>query len=292
MSALGEIITKRSSFQTYITFKLLADHALVQDSFDGYAYFRWLDDQIDVHAKTKKERIFCIQRQKKIIALAYAKKQCFPLLPEEHLIYSLIISHPDSHSKLASFIKNFISIIEFDAKRKYVIISGKELIWYSKTLAVAVIDCIEYFINHNFPYPASPQQYNAAIGAHITHMLRDYYEDLEEGFINIPSEYLSSHNIHPQDTASPAFTDWVKQRVHEARINLDSGMKYWDNLPVLRSKIAAHWYCTRFLTVIRKIEKDRFVLRTFYPRKRHFFSYILILRACIIVIFRHFTRYG
>lgn len=290
MTSLGEAITRKSSLQTYITFKLLADKALTQNSYRGYAYFRWVDDEIDVRLNSKKDRIEFINRQKQIINNAYENRSVSNLAPEEKLIVDLIATNRNKTSKLHSFIYNFVRIIEFDASRKDKRITKKELNWYSEILAIAVIDCIEYFINHDYIYPDSANQYKAAVAAHITHMLRDYYEDLDEGFINIPEEYLLSHNIKPEDVQTEAFRDWVKSQVNLARKYFRQGMTYWKNLPVLRGKLAAFWYCTRFEKVLDMIENDRYILRHDYPRKNNPGSYIKILLVGLKVVIIHFIR--
>lgn len=290
MTSLGEIITRKSSIQTYITFKLLADKNLVKDSMNGYAYFRWFDDEIDLSRKTRKYLIRLINRQKKIINAAYSSRKLTNLLPEEKLIIDLIASNRDKKSKLGSFITNFINIIEFDAIRKGTTVTRKELKRYSETLAVAVIDCIQYFINHTFHYPCVPQQYHAAIGAHITHMLRDYHEDLGEGFINIPREYLCKYGITPRDTNSKAFRNWVKHQVSLARQYLRSGMAYWADLPVFRGKLAAFWYCCRFVGVLNTIENDGYILRRRYHRKKSPVSYLKILWMGLRVMAAHSTH--
>ena len=41
--------------------------------------------------------------------------------------------------------------------------------------------------------------------------------DIDNGFINIPVEYLETHGIHPGDTDSPPFLRWVRERVGLAR---------------------------------------------------------------------------
>lgn len=287
MSTLGERITRKSSLQTYVTFKLLADRPLVKDSMSGYAYFRWLDDEIDVRRTAKLDRVAFIKRQKHIINAAYANRHTDSLVPEERLITGLISTNRDRKSKLGSFISNFIKIIEFDAARKGSPVTGKELEWYSETLSVAVIDCIEYFINHGFAYPKSPKQYRAAVGAHIVHMLRDYYEDLDEGFINIPKEYLDKHGIDPGETGTTAFQNWVRGQVTLARRYLSQGMEYWAELPVLRGKLAAFWYCSRFENVLDTIENDGYVLRHRYRRKHNPARYVAILWMAIRVVSAH-----
>jgi phytoene/squalene synthetase len=283
---LGERITRKSSLQSYITFKILADKPYTRVCCNGYGYFRWVDDQVDERLKTRKSRVAFMRRQDKIVSSAYADKTVPDLAPQERLITDLIVSDREDR-RLRSFIMNFLRIISFDARRIGMRVTKMQLAWYSKTLAVAVTDCIQYFIDHDFAYPESPNRYGAAIGAHITHMLRDYYEDLDAGFINIPTEYLRSHGIGPGDTDSVAFRLWVMDRVASARRYLQNGMEYWEALPIFRGKLAAYWYCVRFTGVLDTIEKDGFVLRRSYPRKKSPLRYLKIITMAVQVALAH-----
>lgn len=287
----GEKITRNSSLQTYFIFKLLADKTLSGQSFDGYAYFRWLDDEIDLRLKTKADRLALIRRQKQIIASAYANKQTSRLTTEEQLIVDLIATNRQKNSKLGSFIFNFLQIIEFDAQRQGTLTGRSQLSWYTRTLAIAVTDCIEYFINHDFAYPHTAHEYDAATGAHITHMLRDYHEDLEEGYFNIPKEYLEKHHLRPEDVDSVAFHSWVKGQIKLARQYFQSGLVYWSSLPTFKSKLAAYLYYARFKGVLDTIERDQYVLRKRYSRKKNLFSYLnIVYMACSAAYMHLFHR--
>jgi len=291
MFSLAETITRKSSLQTYITIRLLVDRKLMQQCFQAYAYFRWLDDQIDLVYKTKKERLACIKRQRSII-----QQSCDNILPkklslEEQLIVDLIKSNRDKNSKLGLFVFSFFDIIAFDAVRKGTLISQKDLDWYSKTLSIAVTSGIEYFIHSRYIYPFSKHHYDAGIAAHIAHMLRDYHEDLDEGFFNIPKEYLVKHGMKPNDVNTIAFRNWVKHRVKLGRRLLQTGKTYIRTLPVLRGKLAAYWYCCRFENVLDSLEKDQFILHAKYPRHFNVGLHWNMLKTFITVCFTH-LRYN
>lgn len=292
MASLAETITRNSSIQTYVTIKFFVDKLLVNDCFKAYAYFRWLDDEIDIRRRTRKSRIGFIKNQKIIIQKSYLGKMPAILSPHEKLIAELILTNPDKKSKLGSFILNFFRIIEFDAYRKNSLVSQKELMWYSKTLSMAVTDGIEYFVNHNFNYPRSDDHYRAGIAAHIIHMLRDYREDIDEGFINIPKEYLQKHQIQPGDLHSASFRDWVKDQTSLARNNLRLGKQYISMLPVLKGKIVAYLYCARFEMFLNIFEKDGLNLRRHYSCKSNLINYLRVIWITIQVVIRHIFQFG
>lgn len=264
--ALARAITKHSSRQTYYTIKLLVDKPLVADCYKAYAYFRWADDQVDEPEISKKTYTDFVTRQTKIITAAYKHEPLPPLLPQEKMVVELIKADTQTNSKLKSFITNFWAIIQFDAQRKGTVVSQKQLHWYSQTLGKAVTDGILYFIGNKTEYPRAKNQYDAAIAAHLIHMLRDYREDVTAGYVNIPQEYLIKNQITATDWQHPLFKAWVKNQLVFARTLMESGKHYIESLPGFKCQLAAMWYCARFERLLPQIEGDHYILRDYYRR--------------------------
>ena len=284
---LARFITFSSSKQSYYTARLLVDSDLVDDCHRAYAYFRGVDDVVDVSSKSMEERVTFIERQRILINQLYANIRPGDLTPEEEIIADLISHDRGDDSGLRSFINNFFAIIEFDAYRKGRLITQGELTWYSDCLGKAVTDAIQYFIRNGHPYPANEAHYKAATAAHITHMLRDMYMDIAEGYINIPQEYLEANNLTPDDVNSPLFRAWVKERVILARRFIFEGKGYLDELDVLRCKIAGYWYCARFEVVLDTIEGDGYNLREQYAERNKIATWLKMAWLGIYITVKH-----
>jgi phytoene/squalene synthetase len=289
-AALAQTITHQGSKQTYYTARLMVDKDLTGDFFRSYAYFRWMDDMIDVHAKTEEERLQFIARQKRLIEGLYRNEQFENLATEEEIIADLIHNDRFEGSGLESFIRNMFAIVEFDAYRKGRLISEEELIWYTDRLGTSVTDGLLYFIGNRHPHPQSDKKYLAATAAHITHLLRDMLVDIADGFINIPREYLREHAISHDQIDSHPFRQWVQERVILAREYFREGKIYLDELDVLRSKIVGHWYCARFEGILDSIERDRYLLREAYPENRNLLAWLTFAWIPISVTLRHIAR--
>ena len=162
--------------------------------------------------------------------------------------------------------------------------------WYSDCLAKAVTDNILYFIGNSHPYPATDDRYLAATAAHITHLLRDMVEDVSNGFVNVPREYLKAHGIGPEDVHNLALRAWVRERVELARQFFCEGKRYLDELDVLRCKIAGYWYCVRFEVVLDAIERDDYILRAEYNERRSLSTWLKMVWLSIAIIGRHLVR--
>ncbi len=291
-ATLARSITRAGSIQTYYTARLLVDQDLVDDCYRAYAYFRWADDRIDICSQSTGECIAFIKRQKELVDRLYRNERPDDLAPEEEIIADLISHDREENSGLGSYIYKFLAILEFDARRKGQLVSQQELTWYSDCLGKAVTDDILYFINNGHPYPDSDKRYLAATAAHITHMLRDMVEDIPNGFVNIPREYLDMHGISPEDINSPAFRAWVQERVELAQQYFHEGKRYLDELDVLRCKIAGYWYCVRFEVVLDAIEHDDYILRANYDERRSLSTWLRMAWLSIPLTLRHIARRG
>ena len=183
------------------------------------------------------------------------------------MLADLIAHDRGPDSGLRSFIRNFMSVIEFDAHRHGRIASSHELAAYTTCLATAVMDGLQYFIGNGHPYPKTHDRDMAVTGAHITHMLRDMLEDLSTGLVNIPAEYLEAHGIDLTDEINDQLRPWVRDQVELARYCFQEGKTYIDSLEVLRCKLAGVWYCARFECVLNAIERDGYRLREEYPER-------------------------
>jgi phytoene/squalene synthetase len=287
---LARSITWAGSKQTYFTGRLMIDRDLVDDFFRAYAYFRWVDDIIDVSSRSDEERHSFIRQQKELIDRLYKNVRPDDLMPEEDIIADLIGHDRGENSGLQSFIRNMLAIIEFDAFRMGKSVGYEELIWYSKSLAKSVTDGIQYFISNGYPYPEGDDRYSAAYGAHIAHLLRDTLPDTADGFINISKEYLAEHDIRPEDVDSDSYRAWVQERLIDARYYFREGKRYLDELDILRCKIVGRWYTARFEAVLDTIERDGYHLRPDYKERRKLSTWLKISWLAAVVTFRHFTR--
>ena len=284
---LARSITWASSKQSYLTARLLADRDLADDCLRAYAYFRWADDMIDLSLSGLAARTIFIERQKALIDRLYRGELPDGLCPEEAMLADLIAHDRLPESGLASFIYNFMAVIEFDAHRQGRLASRTELQAYTTCLATAVMDGLQYFIGNGRPYPRTHDRTLAVIGAHITHMLRDTCEDLPAGLVNIPAEYLADHGIQAVELNSEPLRLWVREQVALARACFQQGKTYIDSLHVLRCKLAGVWYCARFECVLDLIERDGFRLRAAYPERHGLKVWLEMARLGVAVTLNH-----
>jgi len=222
-STLALSITKAASQQTYYTIRFLADRERAAGAYRAYAYFRWVDDILDAETGSGAERSVFIRRQKSILEGCYRGETPRDAGIQEKMLVHLIRNDAERNSGLQSYLHNMMAVMAFDAERRGRLVSQIELNEYTRWLATAVTEAMHYFIGHCCYSPHDETRYLAVTAAHITHMLRDAFDDVQAGYFNIPREVLEANHITPLDVESDAFRTWVRSRVQLARKYFKAG---------------------------------------------------------------------
>ncbi len=265
---LATAITKSASQQTYYTIRLLADRERAEDAYRAYGYFRWVDDVIDAGSGTRSEKLAFVERQQSLLESCYRGELPLEVTVEEQMLVDLVRADVEPNSGLQLYLRNMMTVMVFDANRRGKVISQAELSDYSHKLAVAVTEALYYFIGHDCPSPKHEARYMAVTAAHIVHMLRDALEDVEDGYYNVSSEYLSARGIAPQDVKSQAYREWVCGRVQLARAYFTLARECTAQVRNWRCRLAGFAYTARFEWMLRAIEKDHYCLRSEYPERK------------------------
>jgi hypothetical protein len=161
-----------------------------------------------------------------------------------------------------------MQVMDFDAKRRGKLISQIELNEYTRWLATAIMECIHYFIGHDDFAPQDETRYLAVSAAHITHMLRDTFDDAQIGYYNIPRELLEANHIGPLDVNSDTYRAWVKSRVQLAREYFQASKDYFARVRNARCRLACFAYIARFEWLLDTIEREEYFLRPQYKERK------------------------
>ena len=268
METTASSITKAASTQTYYTIRFLVDRERVQNAYRAYGYFRWVDDTLDATFIAASERIAFLERQKSLLEQCYQGKVAGDICAQEKMLVDLIRYNHERNNGLQLYLYNMMEVMDFDAKRRGRLISQVELDEYTRWLATAVMECIHYFIGHDDFAPHDDTRYLAVAGAHITHMLRDTFDDTQLGYYNIPREVLETNHIGLQDLHSNAYRDWVSSRVQLAREYFKAGKDYFARVQNPRCRLACCAYVARFEWLLNTIEQEGYRLRPQYNERK------------------------
>ncbi len=267
---LAPSITKAASRQTYYTIRFLADRELVTDAYRAYAYFRWVDDILDTETGSRSERSVFINRQTSILEKCYRGVSPRDANIQEKMLVELIRNDTETNSGLQYYLRNMMAVMAFDADRRGRLISQAELNEYTRCLAGAVAEAMHYFIGHDCYSPNNETRYLAVTAAHITHMLRDTFDDVQAGYFNIPREVLDAGRITPEDVESDAYRLWVQSRVRLARRYFKMGREYLMQVENPRCRLAGFAYTARFEWLLDTMEQEGYCLRPRYDERKSF----------------------
>jgi phytoene/squalene synthetase len=272
----ARLITKAASQQTYYTIRLLVDRERVDDAFRAYGYFRWVDDVLDAGSglgpvlsdvEASERRTF-LERQKSLLERCYRGEAPRDVTIQEKMLVELVQRDHEKNSSLQAYLRNMMLVMDFDVRRRGRLISQAELNEYTRWVATAVTEAMHHFIGHGGFAPQAETRYRAVSAAHITHMLRDTFDDLETGYYNIPREVLEGNHIGPQEVQSDAYRAWVRSRVLLARDYFGAGKDYFARLQSSRCRLAGSAYIARFAWLLDTIEREGYCLRPQYHERR------------------------
>ncbi len=261
-------ITKVASKQTYYTIRFLVDRERVDDAYRAYGYFRWVDDVLDADSGTRSERRAFLERQKSLLESCYRGEPPRDADIQEKMLVELVQRDHEKNSGLQSYLRNMMLVMDFDVRRRGKLISQVELNEYTHWLASAVTEALHYFIGHGGFAPHDETRYLAVSAAHITHMLRDTFDDVQAGYYNIPREVLEAHHIGPQDVQSEPYRAWVRRRVELAREYFQAGKGYLAQVQNPRCRLAGFAYTARFEWLLDTIEREGYCLRPQYNERK------------------------
>ena len=269
---LAPSITKAASKQTYYTVRYLVDRDRIADAYRAYAYFRWVDDSLDTETGSGLERSAFIDRQKSLLETCYRGEAPRDADIQEMMLVELVRSDHERNSGLQCYLRNMMGVMSFDAGRRGRLISQLELNEYTHLLASAVTEAMHYFVGHCCYSPHNDTRYLAVTAAHITHMLRDTFDDVRAGYYNIPREVLVANHITPQDVQNDAYRAWVRSRVGLARKYFKAGREYLSQVQNPRCRLAGFAYTARFEWLLNTFEREGFGLRPQYNERKSFMT--------------------
>lgn len=275
------VAVRAASRQSYLTIRWLADRARRADAYALYAYFRWLDDEVDERLPDRDARLALVERQRALLAEACeadpapgALEGLAPegLAPDEELLVGLVRGpdgrpRPDRGEVRAS-LTAMHDVMAIDAARRGGRSTAAELDACTDRLAVAVTEALHTCIGHGEDAPTAELRYVAVRGAHVAHLLRDLVADLDAGYINVPLEVLGPDRDVRAALDAGELTDWVRQRVELARACFADGRRALRLVANPRCRLAGHAYIARFEWVLDVIERDGYRLRAAYPERR------------------------
>jgi phytoene/squalene synthetase len=227
-----------------------------------------VDDILDASSGSETGRKVFLERQKSLLQRCYQGQTVDDVNSQEQMLVALIQHDTETNSGLQLYLRNMMQVMEFDTRRRGTMISEHELSDYTRWLAIAVMEAIHHFIGHNDFAPQDETRYLAVSAAHIIHMLRDTFDDMQLGYYNVPREILDRNRIGPQDVQSAAYRSWIRDRVLLSRKYFRAGKRYFARVENPRCRLACFAYIARFEWLLDTFEREGYCLRPQYNERK------------------------
>jgi phytoene/squalene synthetase len=231
-----------------------------------YAYFRWLDDKVDSSNISEPEISHLINRQKRIIdsIILGSQEQIDDLCASEQMLALLLIDKQNSRN-LKKSVLEMLSAIEFDAERRHKVINKDALENYSRKVGGAfaefLVNCISPSLVHVNPIDDIRV---AAYSAHRIHVLRDFYDDLKRGYINISKEELRKLGTQVDSLQEIDLRPWVRDRVQISSQEFQKSLPTISCIKNTKCRILGLFTSARYLVILEKIKFDGYILQKEY----------------------------
>lgn len=266
VQAIAQERTKASNPTAYFLVRLFGEKDWRDHSFLIYAYFRWVDDIIDCPRTSYEEKKRSMERQGKLLrnlydGLAYQGNY---ILEEQFAHYSVAFDREMGFA-LKDDILGMFSVLMRDLERNGAPTPAKEMDEFIYVESKAFINMIRFFCGETGGYDGA-DKYDEGVGCKLVHLLRDFIEDLDQGYVNISQDDMERYRINLDNINDDNFQAWVRDQVELAREHFRKGKHNLSNSKRLRYKIASYLYCAKYEDILAITEKDNYRLRSEYKR--------------------------
>lgn len=253
MRARSRMLVSRSSPFTLALSVLIPPRARFP-FLDWYAYLRWVDDVVDEAAPGEVSIHAFLARELRLIDTLSAS-DCPLRSVQEAILLDLVSDRGNTAvARLRSHIRDMVECVRYDAEQRgrpqpHDTIRGqwrKEVESYLSTIALFC----------GLP-SGEPKGLSAAIGAKITHVLRDFAKDLQDGQINISTEEMLAYGlVTNRVAANPALARrWIVANARHAGSLLTAGLDEIRTAGCVRYKLILVLLISKYQCYLRELRR-------------------------------------
>jgi phytoene/squalene synthetase len=228
-----------------------------------YAYIRWVDDFVDESQAPQSERVAFVGRQLKLVRELYERRA--PHLREEEALLSALVSFDLSRGAvLRRPLVSLLRSIRFDGRRRGGPTDHVALHHNHRREVVSWLSTIAYFCDVPITM-LHPPGAEAAVGAKIAHVVRDFLADCDQGLFNVSLQELAAYGLDPGNMRNSSATlpmrRWVAANVRIAEHHLRLGLRNVVACPIFRYRLIVAILIAKYRTYLDEFRARRFLLR-------------------------------
>lgn len=252
----------RSSKFTYLLSLLLPRKARTF-FWVWYAYLRWVDDTVDERSESQQHGCNFLDRQMRLLRDLYEKKRP-QLCTEEEFLATLIAYDCGRGGMLQEPLREMLAAIRFDIERHGAPADHSELYRNYDREVSSYLFTIAYFCSA-FATPTELPAAEAARGAKIAHILRDFIVDCSERQFNVSRQEIDAYRLQPTnpgaDIGAAAGRRWVAAKVRIAERQLRAGLDEAKSVEGIRYRAIVAMLVAKYQAYLFQNRLDRFLLR-------------------------------
>lgn len=237
---MAENYTRKRAIKLWSIAHLLIPKTRREYLYFCFNYLKWIDDFVDDPINNKDKKIDFVEDQLKLIsALSNGERIKLKSNEEYFLFYCIEYANLIKNYDLISELKNSLESIRMDTERLYNngVFSREELEEYLYKVVHPVFNLTYYFLLPS----AKIQKSGKYIGRFVWKVLilRDFFEDLDSGYINISREEIEEYNLNVNNLMTDKNRiKWMKYKYPEYMTILDDDILIFKSMPL---KIKLFW---------------------------------------------------
>jgi phytoene/squalene synthetase len=228
-----------------------------------YSYLRWVDDTVDAVAQSRRKGCDFLDRQLELLWDLYGARTR-DLCNEEQFLAALVAYDLGKGGRLQQPLSEMLAAIKFDIQRRGVLAEHDALYENFEREVSSYLFTVAYFCS----VPVTPKKLPgaiAAIGAKISHILRDFIADCADAQFNVSRQEIEAYrldlkNISTEITGGSG-RQWVAAKVRVAERQLSTGLDSAKGVESIRYRAIVAILVAKYQTYLHQCRANRLVLK-------------------------------
>lgn len=247
---------KKHSTTYFLVKFVVPSHTRISLAF-LYSYVRWVDDVIDDINCPRELKMKFINRQSHLLENFYNQADALPGVIEEWYLFHLAQEDQKNNLGLYTPFKEMFETVRFDALRigRPDLLSHKDLDRYITSIGEWTMKLTNRVV---FPkiQLTNDLLYKLGKAAELAHLLRDFEQDLESGYINISCEDVVQFGIDLDNLCSSSLRQWIEAQIQQCDSLFSIGERTLDQVDSLRFRFCWRLFSAKYKLILIKLKQN------------------------------------
>ncbi|HSP89078.1 MAG TPA: squalene/phytoene synthase family protein [Ignavibacteriaceae bacterium] len=281
--------TRKRSIKFWIIAHLLIPREGRKYVYMCFNYLKWVDDFVDNPGIDKSDKLNFIENQLHLLSNLSKGDKVDLKSNEEYFLYYLIqYANSIINYDLIKEIRNSVESIQMDVNRLFKdgIFSFSQLNQYIDKLNRPVFNLTCIFLLPSVKIPEN----NKYVGKFVWKVLilRDFFEDLDSGYINISREEIEKYNLNIFDLKNDGNRfNWMKDKFSEYLNVLNEDIMIFKSIPL---KVKLFWIPIYPQMIYELLKIKNYDYRFGIKHKRYFIKELKVYFQTFLLSIKFLAR--